>query len=122
MGLSNSINPELAAVQSLIQKHGGVDGLVRQFEKQGLGSVIRSWVGKGENQPISSDQLYRALGYETLQKLGAELGLAPGEVAAKLSVVLPKAVDKMTSSRTSSRGAADAPGGRFPWTGKKKTL
>ena len=122
MGLSNTINPELAAVQSLIQKHGGVDGLVRQFEKQGLGSVIRSWVGQGENQPISSDQLYRALGYETLQKLGAELGLAPGEVASKLSVILPKAVEKMTSSRTSSRGAAATPAGRFPWTGKKKAL
>ncbi len=112
MGLLNSVNPELAAVESLIQKHGGVEGLVRQFEKQGLGSVIRSWVGQGENQPITSDQIYRALGYETLQNLGAQLGVAPGEVAAKLSVLLPKAVDKMTS-----KGSA-----RFPWTGKRKSL
>ena len=53
MGLLNSVNPELAAVESLIQKHGGVQGLVRQFEKQGLGSVAKSWVGRGENHPIS---------------------------------------------------------------------
>ncbi len=115
MGLINSVNPELAAVESLIQKHGGVDGLVRQFEKQGLGSVIRSWVGKGENHPISPDQIYRALGYETLEQLGAKLGMAPGEVAAKLAALLPKAVDKMTQKGSSSEG-------RYPWTGKRKGL
>ena len=115
MGLINSVNPELAAVESLIQKHGGVQGLVRQFEKQGLGSVAQSWVGKGENHPISADQLYRALGYNTLQELGTKLGKTPGEVAAKLSVLLPQAVDRLTS-----KGSAE--GGRYPWTGKKKSL
>ena len=97
MGPVNSVNPELAAVESLIQNHGGVQGLVRQFEQQGLGSVARSWVEKGENHPISSDQLYRALGYDTLQGLGTKLGKTLGEVAAKLSVLLPQAVDRMTS-------------------------
>jgi uncharacterized protein YidB (DUF937 family) len=116
MGL-NSANAELArAVESLIQKHGGAQGLVRQFEKQGLGSVARSWVEKGDNHPISSDQLYRALGYDTLQQLGAQLGMTASEVAAKLSVILPQAVDKMTP-----KGSAQS-GGRFPWTGKKKIL
>ena len=115
MGLINSVNPELAAVESLIQKHGGVQGLVRQFEKQGLGSVARSWVGRGENHPISADQLYRALGYDTLQELGTKLGKTPGEVAAKLSVLLPQVVDRMTS-----KGSPE--GGRYPWTGKKKSL
>ena len=80
MGLVNSVNPELAAVESLIQKHGGVQGLVRQFEQQGLGSVGQSWVEKGENHPISSDQLYRALGCDTPQELGTKLGKTPGEV------------------------------------------
>ena len=121
MGLLDSANAELArAVDSLIQKHGGVEGLVRQFENQGLGSVARSWVGKGENQPISSDQIHRALGYETLQQLGAKLGVSPNEIAAKLSDILPKAVDKMTS-KGSPQGRG-LPQGRFPWTGKKKIL
>ncbi len=112
MGLSDSANAELVrVVDSLIQKHGGVEGLVRHFEKQGLGSVVQSWVGKGANQPITSDQLYRVLGYETLQQLGAKLGMAPSEIAAKLAVILPQAVDKMTS-----KGSLQA---RFPWTGKK---
>ena len=114
MGLMESASVELAAVEGLIQKHGGVQGLIQQFEKQGLGSVARSWVGNGQGHPISSDQIYRALGYETLQQLGAKLGLAPGEVAAHLSGSLPKAVSRMTS-----KGSAQT---RFPWTGKKKAF
>jgi len=122
MGLLDGANAELTrAVDSLIQTHGGVEGLVRQFENQGLGAVARSWVGKGENQPISSDQIYRALGYETLQQLGAKLGVSPNEIAAKLSDILPKAVDKMTS-KSSPQGRGSLQGGRFPWTGKKKSL
>ena len=92
-------------VDGFIQKQGGVAGLVKQFEKQGLGPIIQSWVGKGANHPISAGQIHRALGYETLQQLGAKLGISPDEVAAKLSKVLPKAVEKIAAegSRTTSR-------------------
>ncbi len=92
-------------VEGFIQKQGGVAGLVRQFEKQGLGPVIQSWVGKGANHPISAEQIHRALGYEALQQLGAKLGLSPDEMAAKLSKVLPRAIEKIAAegSRTTSR-------------------
>ena len=93
------------AVDGFIQKQGGVAGLVKQFEKQGLGPIIQSWVGKVASHPISAEQIHRALGYETLHQLGAKLGLSPDEVAAKLSKVLPKAIEKIAAegSRTPSR-------------------
>jgi len=108
--LDNLVGGDVSAefvrvVDSFIQKQGGVASLVSQFEKQGLGPIVRSWVGKGENHPISGEQLHRALGYQTLQQLGAKLGVSPDEMAAKLSKVLPKAIEKMAveGSRTTSR-------------------
>ena len=99
--VGGDISAELVrVVEGFIQKQGGVAGLVRQFEKQGLGPIIQSWVGKGANHPISAEQIHRALGYETLQQLGAKLGISPDEVAAKLSKVLPKA-----SRRSRPKGA-----------------
>jgi len=41
-------------VNSFIQQHGGIQGMVAQFEKQGLGPTVQSWVGNGPNQSSSS--------------------------------------------------------------------
>lgn len=108
MGLLENAKAELAAVESLIQNQGGVQGLVRQFEKAGLGSIAQSWVGKGENHPISSGQIYRVFGYETLQQIGAKVGLAADEVAAKLSHLLPEAVAKLSSRAGAYRSSSSS--------------
>ena len=87
-------------VSSLIEKHGGVQNLVRQFEQQGLGATVRSWVGTGPNQPISPDQIHQALGPDTIKDLAAKFGLSNDELAKKLASVLPQAVDHMTPGGT----------------------
>ncbi len=99
--ISGDVSAELVnVVNGFIQKQGGVNGLVNQFEKQGLGPIIRSWVGTGENHPISPAQIQRALGYETVQQLGAKASMSPDEMAAKLSEILPKTIDKLTPKGT----------------------
>jgi uncharacterized protein YidB (DUF937 family) len=90
----------VTVVNGFIEKHGGVKGIVDQFQKQGLGPTVQSWVGTGENQPISPAQMHQALGSETIQELAAKLGIPPDEMAAKLADILPKAVDKMTPDGT----------------------
>ena len=87
-------------LNSFIQEQGGIRGIVAQFEKQGLGATVRSWVGGGENHPITAEQVNRAIGYEKLQQLGTKLGLSPDQVAAKLSEYLPQAIDKATPRGT----------------------
>ena len=86
----------ITAVNGLIEKHGGLQGIVAQFQQQGLGPTIQSWVGNGENLPISPEQIYQALGSDTVQQLAAKLGIPPDQLAAKLSEILPQAIDKMT--------------------------
>jgi uncharacterized protein YidB (DUF937 family) len=91
------VGAEMASlVNGLIQKHGGVQGIVEQFEKQGLGATVQSWVGNGPNQPVSAEQLHQAFGAEGLTDLAAKAGLSTQDLAARLSTILPQVIDKLT--------------------------
>jgi uncharacterized protein YidB (DUF937 family) len=90
----------VSAVSNVIEKHGGVQGIVSQFERQGLGSTVRSWVSTGPNQPISPDQVQHALGSDTLADIAAKAGVSVPELREKLAHLLPQAVDKLTPTGT----------------------
>src|SRR5271169_917541 len=95
--LGGVVGAEMATVvNGLIEKHGGVQGIIAQLEQQGLGGTVRSWVGTGPNQPITAEQIHQALGSDTVQQLAAKVGLSPQDLAAKLSAILPQAIDKLT--------------------------
>jgi len=99
--LGGAIGAEMVTVvNGLIEKHGGLSGIVSQFEKQGLGDTVRSWVGTGANQPISPDQVHQALGADTVRQMAEQMGVAPDVLAAKLSEIMPKAIDHMTPGGT----------------------
>jgi len=95
--LGGVVGAEMAiVVNGLIEKHGGIQGVVAQLEQQGLGGTVRSWVGSGANQPITADQIHQAFGSDAVKQLAAKVGLSPDVLAAKLSQVLPQAIDKLT--------------------------
>ena len=75
---------------------GGLGGLLQQFQKSGYGDVINSWVGSGQNQPISPGQLGSALGPEVIKVLAQKTGLPEQELGQQLSQLLPIVVDKLT--------------------------
>ena len=84
----------------LIDRAGGVQGLVSTLQQNGLAGAVQSWVGTGANQPVSGDQLGQALqsgGLGSLvQEAAGKMGVDPGELMGKLSQVLPHAVDHLT--------------------------
>jgi len=86
----------VSVVSDVIEKHGGLQGVVSQFEKNGLGATVKSWVGTGPNQSISPEEVHRALGPDLLQQLSEKSGLSVQDLTQKLSQVLPQAVDKLT--------------------------
>jgi len=86
----------VSVVNGIIEKHGGLQGVVSEFEKNGLGATVQSWVGTGPNQPISPDEVHKALGPELLQQLSEKSGLSVQDLAQKLTHVLPRAVDTLT--------------------------
>jgi uncharacterized protein YidB (DUF937 family) len=99
--LGGAVGAEMVTVvNGLIEKHGGVQGIIAQLEQQGLGGTVRSWVGTGANQPITADQIHQAFGSDMVNQLAAKVGITPQELAAKLSAVLPQAIDKLTPGGT----------------------
>ena len=74
----------------------GLGGLVDKLQKGGLGNLINSWVGPGQNQPVSHNQLGPALGPDIIKTLAQRSGLSEEELTRQLSQVLPGLVDKLT--------------------------
>lgn len=83
-------------VNGLIQKHGGIQGVVNQLQSQGLGSTVNSWIEEGPNAPVTPAQVHQAFGDQTINELAAKSGLTPEELKQKLAQVLPHAVDAAT--------------------------
>ena len=98
----------LEAVTGLINnpQTGGLQGLIQAFEQQGLGQVISSWIGTGQNLPISAEQLQSVLGNEQVQAIAQKLGLSPQDITSHLSQLLPQVVDKVTPEGAVPQGDA----------------
>jgi uncharacterized protein YidB (DUF937 family) len=81
---------------SLLEKFGGLDGLMAKFQQQGFGDLMASWVGKGGNLPISGDQIMEILGKRDLQEMAAQAGTDAATTADGIAQVLPGLIDKLT--------------------------
>ena len=75
---------------------GGLRGLVEKFNEAGLGEVVGSWIGQGDNLPVSADQLKEVLGSDLLGKLAGQLGMDPAQASGQLADMLPGLVDQLT--------------------------
>ena len=75
---------------------GGLGGLVDVFARQGLGDVIGSWIGRGQNLPVSGSQLAGVLGDDGIRHLAGRTGASHAEVTDALSQLLPQVVDRLT--------------------------
>jgi uncharacterized protein YidB (DUF937 family) len=74
----------------------GLGGLLDKLQQGGLSHATNSWVGSGQNQPVSSNQLSSALGPDLIKALAQRSGLSEEEVGKQLSQILPGLVDKLT--------------------------
>lgn len=75
---------------------GGLAGLVQAFQKNGLGDIVNSWVGTGQNLPISASQIKQGLGAGLLDQLASKAGLSADATGDQLAKMLPALVDKLT--------------------------
>lgn len=75
---------------------GGLGGLVTKFEQAGMGDVIGSWIGKGENAPVSGDQLNNVLGSDTISAIAGKLGINAATLLPMLATMLPTLIDRLT--------------------------
>jgi uncharacterized protein YidB (DUF937 family) len=74
---------------------GGIDGLAKRFQDAGLGDLIGSWIGMGQNRPIEPSQLERMFPTEVTQ-MSQQAGLPPQQGGSILAQLLPALIDQLT--------------------------
>jgi uncharacterized protein YidB (DUF937 family) len=86
----------IGVMGGLLAQSGGLQGLANKFAQSGQGDAFQSWVGMGDNQPVSSNQIQNALGSEQVKALAAKMGTDPAQASSFLAEYMPKIVDKLT--------------------------
>ena len=97
----------LQMVLSLLANNGqggGLAGLMEKFQAAGLGEQMNSWVGAGQNLPVSAEQLGGVFGQDQLSQMAEKMGLSTGDLGAQLSQMLPQAVDQFTPGGQAPQG------------------
>ena len=110
-GQASASNPLIQLAGSLLSNNsavGGLPGLVQQFEQAGLGNIVQSWIGSGQNLPVSAQQLTQVLGQGQLQQLAQAAGVDPNQVGGLLAQVLPHVVDHLTPNGQVPQGGIPA--------------
>jgi uncharacterized protein YidB (DUF937 family) len=80
----------------MFNKNGGLGGILEKFKEGGLAEQAASWVGKGENMPVSADQIASVIGSSALGDMAAKFGISPEMLSGQIAQHLPTVIDKMT--------------------------
>jgi uncharacterized protein YidB (DUF937 family) len=86
----------LGAITHLIDENGGLNGLLKKFNDSGLASAVSSWVGLGENEKISADNIMQVIGSGKIQQLAQQFGLDSSQFASQIAGMLPQVIDRLT--------------------------
>jgi uncharacterized protein YidB (DUF937 family) len=79
---------------------GGLNAIVAKLQQAGLGDQVKSWIGNGQNLPITAEQLQEALGSDTAKQLAARFNIPIDQLGKVLAQVLPTAVDHASPNGT----------------------
>jgi uncharacterized protein YidB (DUF937 family) len=75
---------------------GGLGALLQQLQAAGLGEQAQSWVGTGQNLPVSGEQLQNVFGGDQMSQMAEKMGLSVGDLGSQMSQMLPQVVDQLT--------------------------
>jgi uncharacterized protein YidB (DUF937 family) len=105
-----SVQPPIAqALETLLQQHGGIGGLVNQLSQGGLAGQVSSWIGTGQNQTVTGAEIAQALGSGSIGHIAQQLGINPQEAGALLAQVVPHLIDHLTPGGQLPANAAQVP-------------
>ncbi|MFK0220667.1 YidB family protein [Streptomyces vinaceus] len=82
-------------------------GLMDMLAKSGLADQAQSWLGTGDNKPVSGAQIAEALPDDTLRKAAEQAGISPEEAADQIAQSLPQAVDKLSPGGSIPSGSLE---------------
>ncbi|WP_407174968.1 YidB family protein [Bradyrhizobium sp. STM 3562] len=73
---------------------GGLNAIIAKLQQAGFGEQVKSWIGTGQNLPITADQIRQVLGNDTVRQIAAKYNIPIDQVSEVLAHQLPVAVDR----------------------------
>jgi uncharacterized protein YidB (DUF937 family) len=89
-------SPLIQMALQILQQNGGIEGLLVKLQQAGLGQQAQSWIGTGQNAPVSADALSQIFGKGQLGQIAQQYGIPADQAAGGLAQALPNVVDQMT--------------------------
>ncbi len=110
-GISADSDTMSSALNQLIGDGDSMDigSLVSSFTEGGLGDIVGSWLGGGDNAAVSPNALMDMLGSDKIAAFASQLGISEDSALDSLSGALPQMVDNASAegSILDSIGGAD---------------
>jgi uncharacterized protein YidB (DUF937 family) len=88
--------PLVQMALQMIQQNGGLPGIISKFQHGGMPDHVASWVGTGQNLPMSGSQLQEIVGSGAIGQIAEQLGLSHGDASTGLAQLLPQIISHLT--------------------------
>ena len=96
--LGDNAGGMMEALSGLTSGEGlDLGGIMEKMKAGGMGDQLESFLGDGENQEMSADQVKSAFGEEGLSNVANKLGVDTDTAASQLKDILPGLLDKASS-------------------------
>ena len=103
-GVSDLIKDKLGGgLGEFLMSESGIQMIVDQAKKAGLEDKVKSWIGSGENLPISTDEIRSLLSDEQVQGFVAKTGLPAATLLPALATLLPSAVNHVSTKTAGNK-------------------
>ncbi len=105
----NTTNIDSSSItDALSNLFGGKDGesidlssILSKISDGNFSETISSWIGDGENKPISTEAITDLLGEDKVSEFASQLGINLDSAKGALADAIPNLVDKVTSGENS---------------------
>jgi uncharacterized protein YidB (DUF937 family) len=98
----------VSAISSLFGGNG-LQGIVSALQKSGMDKQLMSWIGGGQNEPVSGADVKNAVDPQTLNQMAQQQNMSPDELANQVAEALPHVVDQATpNGQVPKQGGLDS--------------
>lgn len=99
-----------AFLQEADQHPGGLSALLNQFRQNGMDEHVNSWIGPGQNQNITPEQLQQGAGTGLISRVAERAGISPGVARVALAAALPLLIYHISQGGQQAMPSQGGPG------------
>jgi uncharacterized protein YidB (DUF937 family) len=89
-------SPFILAIMKFVQSQGGVSGIIAKFQKKGFDKQANSWVGTGQNEKITPQQVEQVFDQPAINDLAKSMHTTPDAASKTLADFLPELLNQFT--------------------------